>query len=172
MAGNKGGIMNDMVVRSRRGRSGGGAARRAERTSGDFATAPTIQRAIPNMELLSEETLQIIEANAEQVLEEIGVNFVENPGALERWRAAGADVQGERVHIPKGLARSLCQTAPSTFRQRARNPERSVEIGGKSLVLATRLIAAVQRSRLRRTGDVSDQGDRITRAVDVLMSGV
>ena len=123
-------------ARGRRGRSGGGAARRAERTAGDFGTAPTIQRKIPNLDLLDEETLSIIEANAETVLEEIGVNFVNNSGALARWKAAGADVQGERVHIPRGLARKLCATAPSSFIQHARNPEKNVEIGGKGLVLA------------------------------------
>ncbi|MBK7003899.1 MAG: CcdB family protein [Burkholderiales bacterium] len=36
----------------------------------------------------------------------------------------------------------------------------------------TRLIAAVRRSSLRRVGSVADQGDRISRAVDVLMAGV
>ncbi len=43
---------------------------------------------------------------------------------------------------------------------------------GQSWVLATRLIAAVRRSSLRRVGSVADQGDRINRAVDVLMAGV
>lgn len=43
---------------------------------------------------------------------------------------------------------------------------------GERWVLATRLIAAVRRSRLRRVGNVADQGDRISRAVDVLMAGV
>ncbi|OWU85330.1 trimethylamine methyltransferase [Oceanicola sp. 22II-s10i] len=120
----------------RRARGGGGAARRAERTSVKFDTARFIERNIPNFELLNEEALQIIEANAETVLEEIGVNFVNNPGALDRWREAGADIEGERVRIPRGLARKLCATAPSKFTQYARNPERSVEIGGKNLVLA------------------------------------
>lgn len=120
----------------RRGRGGGGAARRAARTAVSFETAKYIERNIPNFEILNEEALEIIEANAELVLEEIGVNFVENPAALDRWRAAGADVQGERVRIPKGLARSLCKTAPSSFMQHARNPERSVMVGGKSMVLA------------------------------------
>ena len=128
--------MSEAAARTRRGRSGGGAARRAERTAVTIDTAPTITRNIPNMELLNEEALQIIEANAETVLEEIGVNFVNNPGALQRWRDAGADVQGERVHIPRGLARKLCATAPSTFTQHARNPAKNVEIGGKNLVLA------------------------------------
>ena len=99
-------------------------------------TAKYIQRNIPNYEILDEAALDVIQANAEQILEEIGVAFVDNPAALERWKAAGADVSGERVRIPKGLARKLCETAPATFTQHARNPERSVEIGGKSLVLA------------------------------------
>src|SRR5690606_39045784 len=52
------------------------------------------------------------------------------------WRAAGAVVKGERVHIPRGLARQLCATAPRTFTQHARNSERNVDIGGRNLVLA------------------------------------
>ena len=52
------------------------------------------------------------------------------------WRKAGADVRGERVHFPKGLCRSLLKTAPSVFTQHARNPERSVQIGGKATVFA------------------------------------
>lgn len=120
----------------RRTRGGGGAARRAERSALSVETAKYIERNIPNFEVLTTEAIEVIEANAEQVLEEIGVNFVDNPKALERWKAAGADVQGERVRLPKGLARELIKTAPSTFTQHARNPERSVEIGGRNLVLA------------------------------------
>ncbi|MEO1676824.1 MAG: trimethylamine methyltransferase family protein [Pseudomonadota bacterium] len=123
-------------VQSRRRGRGGGAARRAERTAVKIEAARFIERRIPNLELLDEEALQIIEANAETVLEEIGVAFPENPAALARWKDAGADVQGDRVRLPRGLARSLCATAPATFTQHARNPEKSVEIGGRNLVLA------------------------------------
>ena len=124
------------LTERRRGRGGGGAARRAERSAVSFETAKYIERNIPNFEILTEEALEIIETNAETVLEEIGVNFVENPAALQRWRDAGADVEGERVHIPRGLARKLCETAPSNYTQHARNPERSVVVGGNNLVLA------------------------------------
>ncbi|MGR3461533.1 MAG: trimethylamine methyltransferase family protein [Roseovarius sp.] len=128
--------MAEASARSRRARGGGGAARRAERTAVSVETARYIERNIPNFEILTEEALEIIEHNAETVLEEIGVNFVQNPVALERWRQAGADVQGERVRLPRGLARQLIATAPSQFTQHARNPARSVEIGGRNLVLA------------------------------------
>ena len=120
----------------KRSRGGGGAARRAERTSVQVETARYIERNIPNMELLDDAALEMIEEHAEQVLEEVGVNFVQNPAALERWRAAGAKIDGERVRIPRGLARELIKTAPSRFTQHARNPAKSVEIGGNSLVLA------------------------------------
>ena len=122
--------------RARRTRGGGGAARRAERTAVSVETAKFIERNVPNYEVLTEDALDVIEANAEKVLAEIGVNFVDNPEALDRWRAAGADVDGERVRIPRGLARKLCATAPARFTQHARNPDRNVEIGGDSLVLA------------------------------------
>ena len=121
---------------TRRGRGGGGAARRAERTAVRIECAKFITRNIPNLEILNEEAMEIIEYNAETVLEEVGVNFVENPAALERWKDAGADVDGVRVRIPRGLARELCKTAPSSFTQHARNPERNVEIGGNNMVLA------------------------------------
>ena len=127
---------DDMGKPARRGRGGGGAARRAERSAISFETAKYIERNIPNFEVLSEEALELIEHNAETLLEEIGVNFPDNPAALERWRDAGADVQGDRVRIPRGLARKLCSTAPSEYTQHARNPERNVVVGGKNLVLA------------------------------------
>lgn len=122
----------------RRGRGGGGAARRAARTGVKIEAAKFIERNMPLLEVLNEEALQIIETNADILLEEVGVNFVNNKAALDRWKEAGAavDYQAERVRIPKGMARELCKTAPSRITQHARNPERNVEIGGNTLVCA------------------------------------
>ncbi|MCP5082846.1 MAG: trimethylamine methyltransferase family protein [Alphaproteobacteria bacterium] len=123
---------------ARRGRrSGGGAeARRALRTSGTVTQLTYIKRQIPEYEILSEEGMALIEGNADKVQEEIGIDFRDDPEALQMWRDAGADVQGERVHLPKGLCRELMKTAPKEFTQHARNPERSVVIGGKNTVFA------------------------------------
>ncbi|MDE2648551.1 MAG: trimethylamine methyltransferase family protein [Paracoccaceae bacterium] len=120
----------------KRTRSGGGSARRAERTAVKIECERFIERNIPNLEILSEEAIEIIEFNAETILEEIGVAFTDNPGAIEVWRNAGADIEGERVRIPRGLARKLCKTAPKKIIQHARNSERNVEIGGNTLVMA------------------------------------
>lgn len=123
--------------RGRGGRAGGGAAaRRASRTNAKVASFPYITRKIKEYEILDDEAMDIIERNADTVLEEVGVEFRDDAEALAMWKEAGADVQGERVHFPKGLCRELMKTAPSTFTQHARNPERSVEIGGKGTVFA------------------------------------
>ena len=80
--------MTDAGTR-RRARGGGGAARRAARSAISFETARFIERNIPNFEILTPEAIEVIEHNADRVLEEIGFNFIDNPAALERWRAAG-----------------------------------------------------------------------------------
>lgn len=118
-----------------RGR-GGAAARRAERTQNEHVQLPYIQRKIKEFEILDEEAMEIIERNADVVLEEVGVEFRDDPEALAMWKEAGADVKGERIHFPVGLCRELMKTAPSQFTQHARNPERNVEIGGKNTVFA------------------------------------
>ena len=120
----------------RRKRGGGRDARRALRQKRTVIHLPYITRKFPVTEVLSAEGLEIIENNAETILEEIGIDFREDAEALDLWKGAGADVQGERVHIPRGLARSLMATAPSQFVQHARNRERSVQIGGDATVFA------------------------------------
>ena len=74
------------IATLKRARGGGGAARRASRTSVSFDTAKFIERKIPVFEVLNEEALQIIESNAELMLEEVGVAFVNNPGALDNGK--------------------------------------------------------------------------------------
>lgn len=120
-----------------RGDRGGAAARRAARAGGGPGGQLThIRRQVPCYEVLDEEGLALIEANADIVLEEVGIEFRDDAEALAMWREAGADVRGQRVHFPKGLPRALLKTAPSVFTQHARNPARSVQIGGDATVFA------------------------------------
>jgi len=131
--------MSDVAEgQGRRGRRGGGGAdaRRAKRQSGEIVQFSYIRRTLKEFEVLDEEGLTLIENNAELVLEEIGIDFRDDAEALAMWKDAGADVQGERVHFPRGLCRELLKTAPAQFTQHARNPVRNVEIGGKNTVFA------------------------------------
>ena len=120
----------------RRGRRGGGREAKRARASAGGPVAPYIKRNIPFVDILNEEGLELIERNADTILEEIGIDFRDDAEALDIWRKAGADVQGERVRFPRGLCRKLItDSAPAQFTQYARNSERSVVIGGNNTVM-------------------------------------
>ena len=114
--------MEDRKHRGRTGRSSGGrAAKQAKRSAPVTKGVPYITRKVPVYEVLDDE---------------IGVEFRGDAEALQMWKTAGADIDGERVRIPKGLCKKLIQdSAPEEFTQHARNPERNVRIGGKNMVL-------------------------------------
>ena len=97
---------------------------------------PYIVRNIPTYDILGEENLVRIEQAADRILAEVGIEFRDDPQALVLWRRAGADLDGVRVRFPPGLLREVLKSAPASFTQHARNPARSVEIGGKSVVFS------------------------------------
>jgi len=122
---------------------GGADARRAARTSTAIKQAGFIRRKIKLYEPFSDEQLELIERNAETVLQETGIDFYEDEEAVAMWKDAGADVKVSekdprrfRVRFPKGLVRSLIKTAPREYTQFARNPENNVVIGGNNTVFA------------------------------------
>jgi trimethylamine--corrinoid protein Co-methyltransferase len=118
-------------------RSGGRAARQAARAFAHAQSIPFLTRTLKPFEVLDEEGLSLIEANADTILQEVGLEFRGDPEALTLLRDAGADVQGELVRFPRGMCRQIVQaSAPREFVQHARNPERSVRIGGNATVFA------------------------------------
>ena len=117
-------------------RSGGRAGRMESRAAKVTIAAPYLIRKVPIQNVLNEEGLARIEANADQLLQDIGVEFRDDEEVLGLWRSVGADVKGQRVCFPKGLLRQIISTAPAQFTQHARNPARNVEIGGDNTVFA------------------------------------
>lgn len=98
--------------------------------------APYVLRKIAAVSLIDDEAIAIIERNADRILDEIGMEFREDPETLEIFRKAGARVDGERVRFDPGWCRDKIRTAPRIFTQHARNPERSIQIGGDAQVYA------------------------------------
>ncbi|WP_271271286.1 trimethylamine methyltransferase family protein [Aliamphritea hakodatensis] len=120
-------------VKARKSRRGGGRAGRRAAGGAPAEIVPYITRNIPYYEVLDEEGLALIEANAETILEEVGIEFRDDEEALQIWRDAGATVEGELVKFPKGMCRSIIQaSAPSEYVHHARNPARNVVVGGKN----------------------------------------
>ncbi len=118
-------------------RSGGRSARQAARTATSSTITTHLDRKLAPVEVIDEGGLETIEANAETILSEIGIRFADHPESLSLLAAAGATVEGELVKFPKGMCREIVQaTAPATFTHHARNPERSVPIGGNATVFA------------------------------------
>ena len=108
----------------------------ARAAKGSGLGRPYILRNIPAYDVISEENLLKIEAAADRILAETGIEFRDDAIALQHWRRAGADVDGVLVKFPPGLLRDVLKTAPASFTQHARNPANSVLIGGKSVVFA------------------------------------
>ena len=122
--------------RRRRPKMGGRKGRLSHRANTKVAAPAYITRNVPVYELASDELLNLVETNSETVLEEIGIDFRDDPGAVKLFKNAGAEVDGERVRFPKGMCREIIQhNAPSEFTQHARNPDRNVIIGGNHMVL-------------------------------------
>lgn len=112
--------------------------RRRGKHSEDSVTprAPYIQRKLGCFSVLGEEGLSLIEANADTILHETGMEFQGDPEILDIFRAAGCDVKETRVRFDRGFCRTAIQaTAPAQFKQHARNPANDVMLGGSNTVL-------------------------------------
>ena len=100
--------------RRRRG-SGGAEARRALRKDQGNVQLPYIRRKIAPYEILGEEGLCLIEANADTILQEIGIEIREDAESVALFKAAGADCTAlddptkVRVRFPN----CLLYTSPS-----------------------------------------------------------
>lgn len=114
-------------------------ARRSDTTAPVAPASPYIRRSLPVFDVLSEDQLTRLEGQVDWLLENVGIAFRDDPAALDVWRRAGVVPGGEHGDLIKADAqwiRSLCAKAPREFTQHARNPERSVVIGGNNQVFA------------------------------------
>ncbi len=116
----------DNVPKQRRG---GRGARREIRTAVDFSMLPQIERKLPLVEPMSPEQVERIDQASLAILEDVGVHFRDDI-ALEDWKKAGADVRGERVHLGRGLVKELIASIPSDITLNARDPNKTVSLGG------------------------------------------
>ncbi|MDE4274006.1 trimethylamine methyltransferase family protein [Phaeobacter gallaeciensis] len=133
--------MAEVAVKSRGRRARRSAGRTAEPGQNEHLRVPYISRRIPTYDILSEESLAQIEATAERIMSEIGLEFRDDPETVALFRAAGAEVtdltaSSWNLKFAPGMIREILKTAPARFTQHARNPANSVEIGGDAMVLA------------------------------------
>lgn len=73
--------------------------------------------------VFSEDEVQSIHDTALRVLQDLGMKML-LPEARDIFVAAGARVEGEMVYIGSDIVTAALQTAPSSIRLRAGNPDR------------------------------------------------
>jgi len=116
-----------------RRREGGRSARRAKRLARVHHMLNALENKLPPLALLSPEQIERIHDASMTILEEVGVDF-RDPVALEQWREAGAEIDGQRVRPARELIMDLVKTIPNHITLHARNPEYSVEVGGNRAI--------------------------------------
>ena len=114
-------------------RSGGRRSRRVQRASQLEDMLPQLTRGLPLTEPLDEEQIHKIDSASMDILEEVGVIF-RDPIALQDWANAGAKVEGELVKFDRFHIRELISTIPENITYHARNPDKTVNIGGNQSI--------------------------------------
>ncbi|MDQ6432825.1 trimethylamine methyltransferase family protein [Mesorhizobium sp. LHD-90] len=137
-------------------RGGGRVGRRAMR-SAPVASFPALVRNIPVYEIVPDEAVELIHQESLAILEEVGCEFRDDE-AIALWRKAGADVTDTRVRLDRHLLMDLVSKIPSEFTLNARNPQRSVKVGGKNSIFVPMYGAPYVRDldNNRRYGTLED----------------
>ncbi len=110
--------------------------RRRDRNTNPLLTIPFRQLRNPYapLEVLSEEQIEQIHEASMQILEDVGLRWLDDE-ALDLWEKAGAKVDRAARHawLDRHLVMELVAKAPSSFTWRARNPARNLTIGGDAI---------------------------------------
>ena len=123
--------------RGRRMRSGGRAANAARRSGELFKQMPwrlPVNYDQPT-EPLDEQGVAAIHSGAMQILEETGIEFL-NQEAQALFREAGCRVDGTNVKMDREWVMEMIPKAPDEFTITPRNPDRELVIGGKHILFS------------------------------------
>jgi trimethylamine--corrinoid protein Co-methyltransferase len=119
--------------RGGQGRRGGGSGGRRSGGAAAIEQSPWRQPHNPYrpVEAVSADAIEAIHEASLVILEDIGLDILSDE-ARSILRAAGATVEsgGDRVRFDRGLVESVLGKAPEQFTLHARNPERSLKVGG------------------------------------------
>ncbi|MEM7295440.1 MAG: trimethylamine methyltransferase family protein, partial [Pseudomonadota bacterium] len=127
-------MAEQQAVPRKRKRSGG----RAGNTRGSGPTVAQMPWRLPQnsdrpTEPIGEEGVAAIHEGAMRILEEIGIDFL-NTEACDILRRAGCTVDGENVRMGRDFVAEMVNRAPAEFTITPRNPNRTLKIGGKTIL--------------------------------------
>src|SRR5215510_10785764 len=110
-----------------------------------------IENTLPRYEILSGEAVETFDRGWRRIVTELGIEFTLDE-AVEEFRQAGQVVKLDPEFVLEQVAK-----APTEFELQARNPERSVRIGGDGMVFsAVYGPPFVREGDVRRDAEMSD----------------
>src|SRR5207302_10549290 len=120
-------------------------------------------------DLLSGDEVNTIHEQAMNILEEIGIDFLHDR-ARDLFQKAGMLVEDSRVRFERAFVMEQVAKTPATFELQARNPSRSVILGGDNVVTAPvygpPFVTDLQRGRRGATIEDFTNFDKMSQAVD------
>jgi trimethylamine--corrinoid protein Co-methyltransferase len=87
---------------------------------------------MPRYEILSPDAMETLDRGWRRIVSEIGIEFI-LPEAVEVFRAAGCRTEDAIVYLDPEFVLEQVAKAPREFELTARNPERSVHVGGDAM---------------------------------------
>ena len=128
-------------------------------------------RSMPPAELLTGEQIESIHDASLQVLQDTGIDVL-NAEARRRLAAAGATVNEQRVRFDPEMVHDFMASVPAELVLHARNPERTVRLGGPYVAFSA-VASAPNVSDVvggRRTGNRVDHGNlvRLAQVLNVI----
>jgi trimethylamine--corrinoid protein Co-methyltransferase len=120
-------------------------------------------------DILSPEDVEAIHSQAMTILEEIGIDFL-HPRARDLLGGAGMRIEDMRVRFDRGWVLEMAAKTPPTFEFQARNPQRTVTIGGDNVVNAPvygpPFVTDLERGRRGATIEDFNNFDKMAQSVD------
>jgi trimethylamine---corrinoid protein Co-methyltransferase len=120
-------------------------------------------------DILSADQVEAIHEQAMLILEEIGVDFLHEQ-ARDIFQREGMAVDGDRVRFDRAFVLEHVGKSPETFELQARNPARTVTLGGNHVVTAPvygpPFITDLERGRRGATIEDFNNFDKMAQAID------
>jgi len=117
---------------------------------------------MPRYEILDEAALQELDRGWRRIVSDLGIEFLHDD-ALAYLRDAGQEVEGQLVRFDPDWIVEQVAKAPPEFELQARNPERSVHIGGKHMVFTATYGCPFVREGLERRDATYDDFQNLVR---------
>ena len=90
---------------------------------------------MPRYEILSEDAIAVLDKGWRRIISELGIEFM-HPEALELFRGAGQRVEDNTVFLDPDFVLEQVAKAPTSYDVQARNPARSIHLGGDHMNFA------------------------------------